>query len=90
MKPKQPQLQIQNQLVRDPQALFNPRPQRASTPVLILLDNNPFTSIIYSGTTYVNVYSEDHQRKAGDIVRFRGPPEVITASGDSADQKLFC
>ena len=37
-------------------------------------------SVIYSGTTYVNVFSEDHQRSAGDIVRFRGPP-VVTAAG---------
>ena len=81
---KQPQLDPKP-VGSDPQALFNPRPQRASTPVLILLDNNPFTSIIYSGTTYVNVYSEDHQRKAGDIVRFRGPPEVISAGPGGAD-----
>ena len=77
---KQPQLDPKP-VGSDPQALFNPRPQRASTPVLILLDNNPFTSIIHSGTTYVNVYSEDHQRKAGDIVRFRGPPQVTASSG---------
>ena len=77
---KQPQLDPKP-VGSDPQALFNPRPQRASTPVLILLDNNPFTSIIHSGTTYVNVYSEDHQRKAGDIVRFRGAPQVTAGSG---------
>lgn len=76
---KQPQLDPKP-VGSDPQALFNPRPQRASTPVLILLDNNPFTSIIHSGTTYVNVYSEDHQRKAGDIVRFRGAPQVTASS----------
>ena len=77
---KQPQLSPKP-VGSDPQALYNPRPQRSSTAVLILLDNNPFTSIIYSGTTYVNVYSEDHQRKAGDIVRFRGPPQVTASSG---------
>ncbi len=83
---KQPQLDPKP-VGSDPQALFNPRPQPASVASLILLENNPFTSIIYSGTTYINVFSEDHQRKAGDIVRFRGPPEVITAGpgGDSAD-----
>jgi len=81
---KQPQLQPKP-VGSDPIALFNPRPQPASKQSLILLNSNPFTSIIYSGTTYVNVYSEDHQRKAGDVVRFRGPPEVITAGpgGDS-------
>tara|TARA_R110001632_G_scaffold79025_2_gene177169 strand:+ start:613 stop:1248 length:636 start_codon:yes stop_codon:yes gene_type:complete len=83
---KQPQLQPKP-VGSDPIALFNPRPQPASKQSLILLNSNPFTSIIYSGTTYVNVYSEDHQRKAGDVVRFRGPPEVITAGpgGDSDD-----
>ena len=85
-EPKQPQLQPKP-VGSDPQALFNPRPQPASKVSLILLNSNPFTSVIYSGTTYVNVFSEDHQRAAGDIVRFRGPPEVITAGpgGDSAD-----
>jgi hypothetical protein len=78
-EPKQPQLQPKP-VGSDPIALFNPRPQPASVASLILLDNNPFTSIIYSGTTYVNVYSEDHQRKAGDIVRFRGPPQVTASS----------
>ena len=75
-EPKQPQLQPKP-VGSDPIALFNPRPQPASVASLILLDDNPFTSIIYGGTTYVNVYSEDHQRKAGEVVRFRGPPEVI-------------
>ena len=85
-EPKQPQLQPKP-VGSDAQALFNPRPQPASKASLILLGNNPFTSIIYSGTTYVNVFSEDHQRAAGDIVRFRGQPEVITAGpgGDSDD-----
>ena len=83
---KQPQLQPKP-VGSDAQALFNPRPQPASKVSLILLNSNPFTSVIYSGTTYVNIFSEDHQRKAGDIVRFRGPPEVITAGpgGDSDD-----
>ena len=85
-EPKQPQLEPKP-VGSDPQALYNPRPQPDSVASLILLNSNPFTSVIYSGTTYVNVFSEDHQRKAGDIVRFRGPPEVITAGpgGDSAD-----
>lgn len=78
-EPKQPQLEPKP-VGSDPQALFNPRPQPASKTSLILLDSNPFTSVIYSGTTYVNVFSEDHQRSAGDIVRFRGPP-VVTAAG---------
>ena len=76
---KQPQLQPKP-VGSDPQALFNPRPQPASKTSLILLDDNPFTSVIYSGTTYVNVFSEDHQRAAGSVVRFRGPP-VVTSAG---------
>jgi hypothetical protein len=76
---KQPQLQPKP-VGSDPQALFNPRPQPASKASLILLDNNPFTSVIYAGTTYVNVFSQDHQRAAGSVVRFRGPP-VVTSAG---------
>ena len=85
-EPKQPQLEPKP-VGSDPQALYNPRPQPASKASLILLDNNPFTSIIYSGTTYVNVFSEDHQRKAGDVVRFRGPPEVTVAGSGGDDAK---
>ena len=77
---KQPQLNPKP-VGSDPQALYNPRPQPASKVSLILLSPNPFTSIIYSGTTYVNIFSEDHQRKAGDIVRFRGAPQVTAGSG---------
>ncbi len=83
---KQPQLQPKP-VGSDPQALQNPRPQPASVASLILLNSNPFTSIIYSGTTYVNVFSEDHQRKAGAVVRFRGPPEVTSAGSGGADAR---
>ena len=88
-EPKQPQLEPKP-VGSDPQALYNPRTQPASKTSLILLDDNTFESIIYSCTTYVNVYSPDHQRSAGDIVRFRGPP-VVTTSGpggsDPADNR---
>ena len=88
-EPKQPQLEPKP-AGSDPQALYNPRPQPASKTSLILLGDNPFESIIYSGTTYVNVYSQDHQRSAGDVVRFRGPP-IVTTSGpggsDPADNR---
>ncbi len=86
---KQPQLSPKP-VGSDPQALYNPRPQPASKTSLILLGNNPFTSIKYGGATYVNVYSEDHQRSAGDIVRFRGNPQVTSAGpggSDPADAK---
>ena len=82
-EPKPPQLEPQP-VGSDPQAIYNPRPQPASKASLILLTNNPFTSVIYSGTTYINVFSEDHQRAAGSIVRFRGPP-VVTSSGPGGD-----
>ncbi len=85
-EPKQPQLDPKP-VGSDPQALWNPRPQPASTASLILLDANPFTSVKYGGTTYVNVYSLDHQRAAGSIVRFRGPAQVTTAGSGGADEK---
>ena len=88
-EPKQPQLQPKPTNA-DPQALQNPRVQRDSTPQLILLDSNPFEVIISGANTYVNVYSEDHQRSAGDIVRFRGNPQVTSAGpggSDPADAK---
>ena len=81
---KQPQLEPKP-VGSDSIALYNPRPKPASVASLILLDPNPFTTIIYGGTTYVNVYSEDHQRKAGDVVRLRGAPEVTTAGTGGAD-----
>ena len=84
-EPKQPQLEPKP-VGSDPQALFNPRPQPASVASLILLNSNPFTSIISGGTTYVNVFSEDHQRAAGSIVRFRGTPVVTSVGPAGADQ----
>ena len=83
-EPKQPQLEPKP-VGSDPQALFNPRPQPASKASLILLDSNPFTSVIYGGTTYVNVFSEDHQRAAGSVVRFRGAPVVTSAGPAGSD-----
>ena len=81
---KQPQLEPKP-VGSDPQALYNPRPQPASKTSLTLLGPNPFTSVLIPGGTpgegtYMNVFSPDHQRSAGDIVRFRGPP-VVTAAG---------
>jgi hypothetical protein len=69
---KQPQLEPKP-TVADPQGLQFARPARVEPPVLILLQTNPFQTIIYSGTTYVNVYSPNHGRSTGNIVRFRGP-----------------
>ena len=75
---KQPQLQPKP-VGSDPQALQNPRVQAEATAQLILLENNPFEVINYSGTTYVNVYSVDHQRAAGSKVRSRGPAQVVSS-----------
>ena len=83
-EPKQPQLEPKP-VGSDSQALWNPRPQPAAAVSLILLDPNPFTTVIYLTTTYVNVYSLDHQRSAGDIVRLRGPAQVIVAGSGGAD-----
>ena len=83
-EPKQPQLEPKP-VGSDPQALYNPRPQPASKTSLILLNNNPFTTVISGGTTYVNVFSEDHQRAAGSVVRFRGPPVVTSAGPAGSD-----
>ena len=81
---KQPQL-TPRPVGSDPQALQNPRVQKDSTAQLILLGNDPFEVIIYSGNTYVNVYSLDHQRTAGSKVRLRGPAQVITSGTGGAD-----
>ena len=81
---KQPQLSPKP-VGSDPQALYNPRTQPSSKTSLILLNNNPFTSIIFGGVTYVNVFSENHQRAAGSIVRFRGPPQVTSAGPGGSD-----
>ena len=83
-EPKQPQLEPKP-VGSDPQALLNPRPQPASKTSLILLTNNPFTTVISGGTTFVNVFSEDHQRAAGSTVRFRGPPIVTSAGPAGSD-----
>ena len=83
---KQPQISPKP-VGSDPIALYNPRPQAPSVASLILLNPNPFTSIISGGVTYVNVYSENHQRKAGDVVRFRGAPQVISAGTGGSDAR---
>ena len=82
---KQPQLQPKP-VGSDPQALQNPRVQKESTAQLILLEKNPFEVIIYSGDTYVNVYSLDHQRAAGSKVRLRGPAQVVSSGPGGDDQ----
>ena len=83
-EPKQPQLSPKP-VGSDTQALWNPRPQPAAAVSLILLTPDPFTTVNYLGTTYVNVYSVDHQRSTGDIVRLRGVAQVTSAGSGGAD-----
>ena len=84
-EPKQPQLDPRFH-GGDPQALRNARPQPASVDSLIMLSTNPFETIKYGGSTFVNVYSIDHQRSTGNVVRFRGPPVVTGAGPGGADE----
>ena len=83
---KQPQLEPKP-VGSDPQALQNPRVQKAATPQLILLDSNPFEVIVSFNPfiTWVNVYSLDHQRLADSVVRLRGAPQVTGVGAGGAD-----
>ena len=85
-EPKQPQLEPKP-VGSDPQALFNPRPQPASKTSLTLLGPNPFTTVLVGGASYLNVFSEDHQRAAGSTVRFRGAP-IVTAAGPAGSDLI--
>ena len=71
-EPKQPQLEPKP-TTSDAQGLQFARPDRTEPPVLILLQPNPFQTIKYAGNTYINVYSPNHERTTGSIVRFYGP-----------------
>ena len=75
-EPKHPQLEPKPHQA-DPEGLQYAHPDRQEPPVIIELTPNPFTTIKYAGLTYINVYSEDHGRSTGNVVRFRGPPEVV-------------
>ena len=70
--PKHPQLEPKP-VQADGQGLPTARPARVEPAVLILLPTNPFETIKYSGNTYINVSSPDHQRTTGSTVRFYGP-----------------
>ena len=71
-EPKHPQLEPKPHQA-DPEGLQYAHPDRQEPPVIIELTPNPFTTIKYAGSTYINVYSQDHGRSTGNIVRFRGP-----------------
>jgi hypothetical protein len=72
---KQPQLEPRP-TTADPQGLRYAHPDRIEPQVIVALTLNPFSTTKYAGSTYINVYSEDHDRSTGNIVRFRGPPQV--------------
>jgi hypothetical protein len=74
---KQPQLEPKP-TTADPQGLRYAHPDRIEPPVIVALTPNPFSTTKYAGSTYINVFSQDHGRQTGNIVRFRGPPEVNT------------
>jgi len=73
---KQPQLEPKP-AIADPQGLQYAHPDRVEPAVLISLQPNPFESIIYSGTTYINVDEQNHGRSTGNTVRFRGPTNDV-------------
>ena len=86
-EPKHPQLEPKPHNA-DPEGLQYAHPDRIEPPVIIELTPNPFTTIKYAGNTYINVYSEDHGRSTGNVVRFRGPPQVNTV-GVSTRENSF-
>jgi hypothetical protein len=86
-EPKQPQLEPKP-TTADPQGLRYAHPDRQEPPVIIALTLNPFITTKYAGNTYINVYSEDHGRSTGNIVRFRGPPEVNTVGTPSREDSF--
>ena len=73
-EPKQPQLEPKP-TTADPQGLRYAHPDRQEPPVLIPLTPDPFSTVIYAGDTYINVFSQNHQRSTGNTVRFRGPTD---------------
>jgi len=84
---KQPQLEPKP-TVADPQGLQYAHPDRIEPPVIIELTPNPFTTIKYAGNTYINVFSQNHGRSTGNIVRFRGPPQVNTVGTPSREDSF--
>jgi|TARA_R100001594_G_scaffold140447_1_gene185564 hypothetical protein len=83
-EPKQPQLDPRFH-GGDPQALRNARPQPAAKTSLILLGDNPFTTVKAAVVSYVNVFSPDHQRKNLSTVRLRGAPLATSAGPGGSD-----
>jgi hypothetical protein len=86
-EPKQPQLEPKP-TTADPQGLRYAHPDRIEPPVIIELTPNPFSTTKYAGNTYINVFSQNHGRSTGNIVRFRGPPQVNTVGTPSREDSF--
>jgi len=86
-EPKQPQLEPRP-TTTDPQGLRYAHPDRQEPPVIVVLTLNPFSTTKYAGNTYINVFSQDHGRSTGNIVRFRGPPQVNTVGTPSREDSF--
>jgi hypothetical protein len=84
---KQPQLEPRP-TTADPQGLRYAHPDRIEPAVIIELTPNPFSTAKYAGSTYINVFSQDHGRSTGNIVRFRGPPQVNTVGTPSREDSF--
>jgi hypothetical protein len=86
-EPKHPQLEPKPHAAY-PQGLQWAKPDRQEPPVINLLTANPFTTLKYAGSTYINVYQEDHAYDTGNIVAFRGEP-LVFAPGTSSEETSF-
>jgi len=86
-EPKQPQLEPKP-TTADPEGLRYAHPDRIEPPVIIELTPNPFSTTKYAGNTYINVFSQNHGRSTGNIVRFRGPPQVNTVGTPSREDSF--
>jgi hypothetical protein len=77
----------------DAQGLQFARPDRKEPPVTVLLVPNPFETILYSGSTYINVNSQNHGLSTGNTVRFRGlagsPPTGPIIPDPTNDNDLY-
>ena len=86
-EPKQPQLEPKP-TTADPEGLRYAHPDRIEPPVIIELTPNPFSTVKYAGNTYINVFSQNHGRSTGNIVRFRGPPQVNTVGNPNREDSF--
>jgi hypothetical protein len=78
-EPKHPQLMPRKHRA-DPQALRDPRPDRAEPRSTVLLISDPFITV--TGDATITVLESGHGRTTGDLVRFRtvAPFSGVTAA----------